>query len=346
MNSLLYSGISGELKKYRPYKDLFQAISAGTFPLHLHGVHGGLAPILFAKLQERGGRPLLVVLPSEREAEVLARDVAGFGFEPAILPWWGTAPYREVPRNSPLFGQRLRVLDGILDGSIKLVFAGIRSFLAPLPPPEYLKSHYLSVSRGMTFDPQDFAGRLDSSGYNRVQRVSVPGEFALRGEVCDIYMPGDEHPVRIVFGWDRIEEIRRFDVGSQSSVETVASISIRPSRELVWDDERIAAFRANAEALPELKGRADEIIEEWIHPLKEGHERYFPLAFADLGAASILDYLGDKTLTVIAEYERCYSAEESLQREYGAMYRKLRHQQPLPRPERVTPAPGGPGECL
>jgi transcription-repair coupling factor (superfamily II helicase) len=335
MNSLLYSGISAELKKHRPYKELFEAIKAKRFPLHLHGVHGGLSSVLFSKLRERGGSPVLVVMPTEREAQRLARDVAGFGFNPAILPWWETVPYRGVPRNSPVFGQRLRVLDGMLDGSLDLIFTGIRAFLSPLPPPEYLKSGYLAVKKGMTFDPQEFARRLVDNGYFRVQRVSVPGEFALRGEVCDVFMPGDDNPVRIVFGWDEIEEIRRFDVGSQSSLEILGSISLRPSRELVWDDERIAALRKNAGQLSELKDRVDEIVEGWIETLAEGHERYFPLAFAPEERASILDYLGDEVITVFTDYERCYSAEESLQREYGAMYRKLRHQEPLPRPERI-----------
>ncbi len=335
MKSLLYSILSKELKAYRPYKELFEALGDGRFPLHLQGVHGGLNGLLFAKMRERSGRPMVIVLPTEREAETLAGDLEQYGVNTAVLPWWGTVPYRTVARNSPLFGQRLRVLDGMLDRSIDVICTGIRSFLAPLPPPDYIQSRYVSISKGSTFDPQDFASRLEAGGYLRVQRVSVPGEYALRGEVCDVFMAGDDNPIRIVFGWDEIEQIRRFDVGSQSSLETLENISIRPSRELIWDEERIAILRSNLEKLPEIRERADEIIEAWILTEQEGHERFFPLAFRTQRQSSIMDYLGEKCLTVLGEYERCYAAEESLQREYGAMYRKIRHSEPIPRPERL-----------
>lgn len=338
MNSLLYSGISQELKKYRPYKDLFAEISSGTSPIHLHGVHGGLQAVLFAKLRERIGKTTLVVLPTEAEAEHMARDVARCYGSTAVFPWWGTAPYREVPRNSPLFGRRMRVLDGVLRGEIDSLFMSVRSFVSPLPPPEHITGKYLSLHKGLKFDPQEFSRRLGESGYMRVQRVSVPGEFALRGEVCDLFMPGDDDPVRIVFEWEQIEEIRRFDVGSQTSLETLKAISIRPSRELVWDQGRIDTLRANMGNLPELKERVDEVVDTWVITEQEGHERFFPLAFSLETQATILDYLPEHTQVIMAEYERCYSAEETLQREFAAMYRKLRHTQPLPRPERLLVA--------
>lgn len=335
MKSLLYSSFSPLLKAYRPYKELFAAMQKNMYPLHLYGVHGGLLSMIFAKTRERLNAPLLIVLPTEKEAEALSDDLERFGLNTAILPWWGTVPYRTVPANSPMFGRRLRVLDGILDGSIDVVFCGLRSFLSPLPPPGYLRAGYIEVSRGMSFDPGEFARALEKLGYMRVQRVSVPGEFALRGEVCDVYMAGDENPVRIVFGWDEIEQIRRFDAGSQSSIDELKQISIRPSSEIVWDEERIAVLSSRLEQLPELRHQREEIIDQWIIPRKEGHERFFPLAFPEEEQASILDYLGEKSIGFIAEYERCYSAEESLHREYGGMYRKLRHSEPLPRPERL-----------
>ena len=335
MKSLLYSTISPALKKYAPCKELFASLKEGGYPLHLQGIRGGLLGIILAKMQERLGKTLLIVLPTEQEAEVLSDDLRNLGFNATTLPWWGTVPYRAVAGNSPIFGMRLRVLDGMMNGSFSIVCTGIRGFLAALPPPQYIRSKYMTIQHGQDFDPQALLQQLDERGYMRVKRVSVHGEFALRGEVCDIFMAGDEYPVRMVFDWQKVGQIRRFDVSSQGSLEDLSEVTIRPCREIVWDDTAIQALTKNLEGLPELRSRIDEILETWIFPEKEGHERYFPLAFAQKDSASIADYLGDGNIVCIGEYERCCSAEEGLLREYDAMYRKLRHDEPIAMPKHL-----------
>ena len=334
-NPLFYSTISSRLKNYRPYKELFAALRRDEYPLHLRGIRGGLLSIVLAKMRERLGRAVLLVLPTEQEAETVAGDLRQFGFNALTLPWWGTVPYHAVSHNSPIFGARMKVLDGILDHSVSIVCASLRSFLAPLPPPAYIRAHYLQLHRAQPYDPQQLLQLLDARGYLRVKRVSVAGEFAFRGEVCDLFMTGDEYPVRIVFGWNEIEQIRRFDVSSQGSLEDLKEISIRPCREIIWDEEGVEKLKKNLQLLPELDKHIDEIIDNSILPRQEGHERYFPLVFTREESASIHDYLGEDSIVLIGDYERCLSAEEGLVREYEAMYRRIRHSEAVARPQHL-----------
>ena len=291
--------------------------------------------LILAKMRERLNKPLLIVLPTEQEAEKLSDDLRALGFNAATLPFWVTIPYRAVAHNSPLFGIRMKVLDGILDQSIHIVCSSVRNFLTPLTPPEYIRSKYIQIRKGQAFDPQKLLRQLAGRGYMRVKRVSVASEFALRGEVCDVFMPGDEYPLRMVFDWNGVEQIRRFDASSQSSTEDLEEITIRPSREIIWDDETLDSLKKNLELLPELRPRIDEIIEGWVIPQKEGHERYFPLAFKREDSASIVDYFGGENIVCIGEYERCRSAEGGISGEYEAMYHKLRRTEPVAMPQRL-----------
>ena len=119
------------------------------------------------------------------------------------LPWWGLVPYRAASTGSLVFGERAGVLSKLAqDGTeifrrttrSKIFITTQRSLQSPVPPKEYIKSLSLTVKKGEQFDPQSFASLLAERGYLRVPRVSVRGEFTLRGEVLDIFMPGEDAP--------------------------------------------------------------------------------------------------------------------------------------------------------
>ena len=83
---------------------------------------------------------------------------------------------------------------------------------------------------------------------------SLPGEFALRGEVLDVFMPGDDQAYRVVFDYERIAKISRFDPGLQSGTGTFRKLALYPMKEVVWDNTCIEALGA---VMPALHGCAD-----------------------------------------------------------------------------------------
>ena len=123
-----------------------------------------------------------------------------------------------------------------------------RAFLTPVPPPEYFASLLTTIRKGDTFDSASLAERLASFGYTRVPRVTVHGEFALRGEVFDVFMPGETEAHRIVFEFDTVEQIKAFNPGDQSSVSALESLVLYPAKEVIWDEARIDALKARLDA--------------------------------------------------------------------------------------------------
>ncbi len=188
---------------------------------------------------------ILVICPAQKEADEFESDlntVLGDTTEIFNLKWWQTLPYRPSAVGSAIFGERSGVLSKMtFKNSIKnkprIFIVTERSLLSPLVPPEYLHSLCFKIKKGSEEDPESLAKKFSSLGYTRVPKVSVKGEYALRGEVLDLFMPQENFPVRILFDFDRIENIKYFEIESQASKNPLEEILVYPMKELIWNDE-------------------------------------------------------------------------------------------------------------
>ncbi|MDR0584802.1 MAG: transcription-repair coupling factor [Treponema sp.] len=342
MNTLSFPDLQRKINVSKPVSALVSAFTQGKFPLETGGSEGAFGALLLASLFRAGPGLFFVVVPQESDAGDLALDLAAAELPCLQFPWWGAAPYNELPPLSAVFGERAKVLSELAAGfqnsaNGRVPAAGIviipeRAFLTPLPPPDYVKSLLVPIKPGGKIDTIALAETLVSYGYTRVPRVQVHGEFALRGEVLDILMGGDEEACRVLFDFDRVESIKRFDPVNQGSVgergrEKLPELLIRPLREVVWTDERIEALGNNLAALTEFSDGGRAIIEELIsRRCVEGEELFYPLAFgaADgtAGSGSLLDYLGDRGTLILIDRERLENAQEILSREYHSLYNK------------------------
>ncbi len=311
-------------------------LKTDSWPMEIEGVQGGLHAFFLAEFAQSLSGRLVIVVPTEKEIESLAADLDLTGLSFETLPWWGTMAYRPAAQNAPVFGERAAVLANLTAGmaganhapSVEappILVMTQRAFLTPVPPPEYFASLVTVLKKGDSIDPSALAERLSAFGYTRVPRVTVRGEFALRGEVLDVFMAGETEAHRVVFEFDTIEQIKSFDPGSQASSETLSSLALYPAREVIWDAERIDALSKRLSGLPEFTTGARPLIDHLrLHGSVEGEELFYPVAFER--PSSILDYLGAEgdVPVLFFDWDRQVNAQESLEREYLGLYRKAR----------------------
>jgi transcription-repair coupling factor (superfamily II helicase) len=352
MNTLPSQGIVDRLKSHVPLQELALRVTQGRFPVDIAEVDGSFSSIVVAFLERELSRgkkksPLVVVVPTDQEAEALASDLSLVGIEPELLPWWRTAAFRPASPRARVFGERAAVLSRLVLGEASIVVASARAFVTPLPPPESFASLVFGLELGGTIDPVDLGERLASYGYLRVPRVSLPGEFALRGEVLDLFMPGDSAAVRVVFAYDRVERISSFDPAGQAGLVALSKAVIRPMKEVLWTPERVAAIAAAGPTFPNCSGRLDGLLEELSEKGEaKGEELWYPLAWPE--PSSLLDYLSfaggsassearnaSEGLLVLLDHERLESQEESSRKEYAGLYRSALREAPVPPPERL-----------
>jgi len=216
------------------------------------------------------GRPVLAVTATGREAEDLAaalRDLLPAG-SVADLPAWETLPHERLSPRSDTVGRRLATLRQLahpedFGGPLRVVVTPVRSILQPLVAG--LGDLEPVVLRAGDEVPLDaVVERLAAAAYTRVDLVERRGEFAVRGGLVDVFPPTDEHPLRVEFWGDTVEEVRWFRVADQRSLEVADDgLWAPPCRELLLTDQvraRAAALAEQHPGLADVFGRLAEGI--------------------------------------------------------------------------------------
>jgi transcription-repair coupling factor (superfamily II helicase) len=226
-----------------------------------------LRPLLVAALAsgaisgvEGSGRFVLAVTATAREADDLTAALGAFlpPHTVACFPGWETLPHERLSPRSDTVGQRIAVLrrlahpgtDTELAGPLKVVVAPIRGVLQPIVA-GLGDLEPVRLVEGQDADPDDVIARLVEIGYARVEMVIKRGELAVRGGLLDVFPPTEEHPLRIEFFGDTVEEIRSFRVADQrSSGRAEHGLWAPPCRELLLT--------------PSVRARAKELADQ--HP--------------------------------------------------------------------------------
>ncbi|MEX0171716.1 transcription-repair coupling factor [Streptomyces sp. LMG1-1-1.1] len=266
-------------------------------------------PFALAALARDSGRPVLAVTATGREAEDLAAALRSLLDPDTVVeyPSWETLPHERLSPRSDTVGRRLAVLrrlahprdDDPAAGPVSVVVAPIRSVLQPqvkglgdLEP--------VALRSGRTADLNEIVEGLAAAAYSRVELVEKRGEFAVRGGILDVFPPTEEHPLRIEFWGDEVEEIRYFKVADQRSLEVAEhGLWAPPCRELLLTDDVRARARELAEAHPELAELLDKIAEGIA---VEGMESLAPVLVDDMEL--LLDVLPKGAMAVVCDPER------------------------------------------
>lgn len=271
-----------------------------------------LRPFVVAGLA-RAGRTVLVVTATVREAEDLVEELADV-VEPdalALYPAWETLPHERLSPRSDTVGRRLAILrrlvhpgvspasgTGAANGPLRVVVAPVRSVLQPqvkgladLEPVELVP--------GQEVDLDDVVRRLAEAAYSRVDLVEKRGEFAVRGGIVDVFPPTEEHPLRVEFFGDEIDEIRAFAVADQRTLDKAERLWAPPCRELLLTDEVRRRAAELGERHPELAELTDKLAEGMA---VEGMESLTPALVDEMEL--LVDLLPATTHVVVLDPER------------------------------------------
>jgi transcription-repair coupling factor (superfamily II helicase) len=228
---------------------------SGARPLALSGP-AALGPLAVATLAGRAGRTVLAVTSTGREAEDLVASLQCLlpADAVALYPGWETLPHERLSPRADTIGRRLAVLRRLRHpdprdpstGPLSVVVAPVRSVLQPQVP-DLGELQPVSISIGDSGrELEELVTALVAAGYARTELVEKRGDFAVRGGILDVFPPTEEHPLRVEFWGDEVEEIRYFKVADQRSLEiATGGVWAPPCREMMLTD----SVRARAAAL-------------------------------------------------------------------------------------------------
>lgn len=250
----------------------------------------------------------LILTYSELRARQIRDEYEFYDRSCTVFPAKDLIFYQADLHGKEIDKERMKTLRRILEGKPTTVVTTFAALMTPQIPPDILRRHVISVARRGTLDLERTAAALVSMGYEKSYQVERPGQFAVRGDILDVFDLTEENPYRIELWDDEVDSIRSFDVLSQRKIQELESAEIYPASEMILDGNRMnagleqirkeakkeeAAFREknDPEAAHRLRTHIDEItdnarsfgdfgaLEGYIHyfyPQTEGLLSLFP----------------------------------------------------------------------
>jgi transcription-repair coupling factor (superfamily II helicase) len=209
-------------------------------------VSASLRPYLLASLLDSDpSRPALVVAGDDRSARDLAADLKAF-LAPRPVRLYPARGVRYESHLAPpphLVGLRIAALDALagLEGAV--VVASVTALSEKVPDPE-LRPHGFEIAKGELLDLEETTQRLVACGYDRVDQVEDRGQFALRGDILDVYPATEERAVRCELFDIEVERLTYFSTFTQRSLEEAERVEIAPAAELGPEHRELAEIAA------------------------------------------------------------------------------------------------------
>jgi len=287
-------------------------IVAAQSALTLSHVPDGMDAFILAELA-RVGKPVAYVVSDGQRLQNLEQTLSFAAPDIPVLslPAWDCLPYDRVSPSADVSARRLSALSGLIALSHKshpaIILVTVNAMLQKLAPAETIESLGFSARPGNQLRMDDIAARLERNGFDRVATVREVGEFAVRGGILDVFVPGSEEPVRLDFFGDTLESIRSFDPANQRTIGQVRSLDLNPMSEVTLTPETISRFRKNYLSLFGAATRDDALYAAVSEGRRyAGMEHWLPLFHDRL--ESVFDYI--KGFRLVTDHTVREAAEE------------------------------------
>jgi transcription-repair coupling factor (superfamily II helicase) len=209
-----------------------------------------IRPYLLASLLDSdealAGRPALVVAADDIGARDLARALGAYLAPRRVryYPSRGTGYESHLAPPPHLVGLRvgaMQALEGTggADGEAPIVVASAVA-LAEAVPDASLRPEGFVLHKGEEIDLPDVAELLVEAGYERVGQVDERGQFAVRGDILDVFPATEERAARLELFGDEVESIRWFSTFTQRSLGEAELVELDPAAELALEHRRLA----------------------------------------------------------------------------------------------------------
>ena len=218
---------------------------------------------LFAAITSQS-RPLLLVTPSSRRAEEHTQELATYigADHIELFPPWETLPHERLSPKNDTVAARFKVLHRLASKKPpRVVVTSIRGLIQPIIA-SVLEAKLPTLEVEKTVSMSELINSLSFLGYTRTDLVERRGDFAVRGGIIDLFPPDLEHPVRVDYFGDEIEELAYFTVADQRTyAPVIGELTIYPCRELLLTDDVKDRARYLAAEFPQLTEICSKIAE-------------------------------------------------------------------------------------
>jgi transcription-repair coupling factor (superfamily II helicase) len=202
-----------DVEKLPAFLRVASHLREGTGRLRVSGLTPTAKALLLVLLQKAAGRPFIVVVPDNRTAEDFVPVLQAFheligGNDPdsvVSLPTRDVLPFQNLSPHPEIQEERAVALWKIATGAVSILVSPIAATALRLRSADYYADLARMVRRGETLDTEPLLRHLNTVGYTATDVVEMPGEYAIRGGILDVYSPEADRPLRIEFFGDEVD---------------------------------------------------------------------------------------------------------------------------------------------
>ncbi len=307
--------VSGLIAQSKAFGDVLEWVRGGRLPCSASGITMSAKPYFAHALSFATKKTVLCVTATEQAARDYAAACGGLLFPDSDLSLRSVeAKGREGEMD------RIRTFKNADKRSV--VFLSARAAVTRVLPPAVFRAACFSLQTGKSYDTGGLLRTLTQNGYERAGTVYSKGEFAMRGEILDIFPSDSDSPVRVTFFDDEIESMRHFDAETQKSAgKPFEHYTLPPAREVVLDGQaRQNMFAYLKNQPPEYEREAGDIAYEI--------EEYGSFEIADTflsvlyEQAVLFDHFSD-ALLLFDDFERIESEVKRIRTEFSDAHARL-----------------------
>lgn len=275
------------------------------------GANAGAFDMLLCQIVMTLARPIILLEENENKAQKIYSELVQLLPEESvqIFPVDATIATQTAVTSPDELSSRIQALNFLLSAEKGVVVATPQALQYKLSAPTDYQAARREFKSGKEFDLSELTSWLVQAGFRRENLVAKPGEFALRGDILDIYPLDRESPVRIEFFGDEIDTIKEFDLASQRSQKQIDHLFVSAAQDRVFtksDFERAAKIIRKAVA--DAPAPEKNVSEHFADALAELDNGFLPPNYAFLvdflidKPRSLLDYLSNTGLVMLDDW--------------------------------------------
>ncbi|MBQ2713111.1 MAG: hypothetical protein IJF71_06995, partial [Clostridia bacterium] len=320
--------------------NIFHSIASEQLHRYISDTHGGKSSVAFglpfsarACVLARMERFILWVVPdfvtAERAAEALsvftAKPVATVSQREEVLLFKRVLSGESVYRETASLWQ---IAEGKVGSAVVTVDALIKLF----PKKQELLNATIRLRLGDDYDLSTLSKALVRAGYRRENNVQAKGQFALRGDILDVFPVQEELPFRAEFFGDTLESLKQFAPETQKSGERLSEAVVVPATDIFVAEEELPQIEktmrnqlASLNVAPTAKAKLSIALEDLLTRLKDGSREHSLSAVLPYlsSTATLCDYLPENAVVAFDEPKRILDTCRLLYDEHDARFNQL-----------------------
>ncbi len=292
------------LPKHSKYLNLLNDIKSDKIDLSVFGLTDSQKAHMVYSLNVYSNKPSCIVCSNNIQAKKMMQDLKFYSeIEIVYFPAREIVYYDVEAESKEIENARMYAIQRIISGDNIIIITTIDSILQKMLPIEKFKNLSLEFNIDSKIDINDLLTKLTNLGYERCTNVEGKGQFAIRGDIIDIFSINNDMPNRIELFGNTIDRISSFDVETQRSMGTVKTFNLQFASEFNITETQTNNVIDKLKNLlsSKINSELKNVVLKDIETLENGEgknlvDKYFELFFKD--TVSFIDYLDNYTIYI------------------------------------------------